>query len=283
MNRHASWIESRRQDGWTSHSRHRGLHCSLVASSTEPIPGGLVHVPDDAERAERVARHQLAKFLLRQGRIDPGKTSWNEAHKGRVAEQVLTEPARKRLLADNLAAVEQATARVDQPTEGLGELSASRSPAPLVTALQAMRGIEMVGAVALVAEVGDFKRFAKAGDLMALVGLVPLEHSGGGPSPGPGHPDGQCSCPAGPGGVGLARPAAASAEQGDPSPRRGGVGRGEADRVEGGVAAGRADEQAPGARETAGSGGDRGGPGAGGLRPGDLAGGGAPGRLRDVS
>jgi transposase len=42
-----------------------------------------------------------------------------------------------------------------------------------------MRGIEMVSAVTLVAEIGDFRRFAKAGDLMAFVGLVPSEHTSG--------------------------------------------------------------------------------------------------------
>ncbi len=38
----------------------------------------------------------------------------------------------------------------------------------------------MVSAVTLVAEVGDFRRFATAGDLMAFVGVVPSEHSSGG-------------------------------------------------------------------------------------------------------
>ena len=38
----------------------------------------------------------------------------------------------------------------------------------------------MVSAVTLVAEIGDFRRFATAGELMAFVGLVPSEHSSGG-------------------------------------------------------------------------------------------------------
>ncbi len=148
-------------------------------AATEAIRD-LERARDDAKRAERVVRHQLAKFLLRQGRIYPGKTSWTEAHKAWISKQVFTEAAQKRVLTDNLAAVEQATARVNQLTEDLRELSASWSLAPLVTALQAMRGIEMVSAVTLVAEIGDFRRFAKASDLMAFVGLVPSEHSSGG-------------------------------------------------------------------------------------------------------
>ena len=49
-----------------------------------------------------------------------------------------------------------------------------------MTALQAMRGIDLVSAATLVAEVGDFRRFRTASELMSFVGLVPSEHSSGG-------------------------------------------------------------------------------------------------------
>jgi transposase len=51
--------------------------------------------------------------------------------------------------------------------------------APVVTALQAMRGVALIVAVTVVAEVGDFRRFANARQLMACLGLVPSEHSSG--------------------------------------------------------------------------------------------------------
>lgn len=193
-----------------------GYHCIVIAPSLVPAQAGCriktdrrdaaklahflrsgdlvkIHVPDEAteairdlerardaaKRAERTARQQLSKFLPRHGRVYSGKTSWNEPHRCWIAKQVFTEAAQKRVLADGLAAVEQATARVDQLTGDLRDLSASWSLAPLVTALQAMRGVEMVSAVTIVAEIGDFKRFATAGDLMALVGLIPSEHTTG--------------------------------------------------------------------------------------------------------
>jgi transposase len=46
-------------------------------------------------------------------------------------------------------------------------------------ALQAMRGVALVVAVTVVAEVGDSRRFANARQLMAYLGLVPSEHSSG--------------------------------------------------------------------------------------------------------
>ena len=51
--------------------------------------------------------------------------------------------------------------------------------APVVTALQAMRGVAMVIAVTLVAEVGDLTRFNNPRDLMSHLGLVPSDHSSG--------------------------------------------------------------------------------------------------------
>jgi len=39
-----------------------------------------------------------------------------------------------------------------------------------------MRGVALVVAVTVVAEVGDFRRFAKARQLMAYLGLVPSEN-----------------------------------------------------------------------------------------------------------
>ena len=42
-----------------------------------------------------------------------------------------------------------------------------------------LRGVEFVTAVTLVAEVGDFRRFAKATDFMGYVGLIPSEQTTG--------------------------------------------------------------------------------------------------------
>ena len=51
--------------------------------------------------------------------------------------------------------------------------------APLVQALQALRGVQLIAAMTLVAELQDFLRFDNPRQLMAYVGLVPGEHSSG--------------------------------------------------------------------------------------------------------
>lgn len=140
----------------------------------------LERARSDAKQAERSARQQLSKFLLRHERWFTSGKTWGPAHQAWLAQQKFDEPAQQDVLSDYREAVELATARVERLTKKLGERSAAWEKAPLVTALQALRGIEMVSAVTLVAEIGDFRRFASASQFMAFVGLVPSEHSSGG-------------------------------------------------------------------------------------------------------
>jgi transposase len=139
----------------------------------------LERAREDAKKAERVVRHQLSKFLLRNGRRYPLKTNWNDAHRAWIAKQLFAEPAQQYVLSDGLAAVEAATLRCQQLTERLKELTKGWELEPLLKALQALRGVEFVTAVTLVAEVGDFRRFAKATDFMGYIGLVPSEFTTG--------------------------------------------------------------------------------------------------------
>ena len=51
--------------------------------------------------------------------------------------------------------------------------SMGRTQSIVMGALQAMRGVALVAAVTIVAEVGDFRRFINPRQLMAYLGLVP--------------------------------------------------------------------------------------------------------------
>ena len=84
------------------------------------------------------------------------------------------------VLEDCIAAVEAAAARRDRLEAHIGAVLPDWSLAPVVRALQALRGMALVGAATLVAELGDITRFANPRQLMAYLGLVPSEHSSGG-------------------------------------------------------------------------------------------------------
>jgi transposase len=174
-------IKTDRRDAAKLAVNHRNgdLVAVVIPDETSEAIRDLERARDDAKKAERVTRHQLSKFLLRHGRRYPGITTWNDTHRAWIKSQDFAQPAQKHVLADGLAAVESASLRVAQLTERLRELAETWDRAPLVKALQAMRGIEFVTAVTVVAEVGDFRRFRTAGDFMGYVGLIPTEQTTG--------------------------------------------------------------------------------------------------------
>ena len=104
-----------------------------------------------------------------------------------------------------LHAITEAAARIARLEQALRDALPDWTLAPLVAALQALRGVQLIAAMTLVAEMQDFLRFANPRQLMAYVGLVPGEHSSG-PAPPPGrhHQGGQLGRPAHAGGGRLA-------------------------------------------------------------------------------
>jgi len=83
------------------------------------------------------------------------------------------------VLRDYIKALEDTTERVDRLTADIEELVEVSTLAPLVTAMQSMRGVATISSVVVAAEIGDLRRFDSAGAFMSFVGLVPSESSSG--------------------------------------------------------------------------------------------------------
>jgi transposase len=139
----------------------------------------LTRAREDAISVERRAKQRTAAFLLRHGRVYPGKTTWGRGHWGWLLQQVMDHPAQQIVLQEYLDAVREASARVLRLTGQIRELIPQWRRAPLVAAYQALRGVSLIVAVTVVAEVGDLSRFNNPKELMAYLGLVPSEHSSG--------------------------------------------------------------------------------------------------------
>jgi transposase len=155
------------------------VEVSIPEAQTEAMRD-LERAREDAIQVERVARQQLDKFLLRHGRRWSEGSKWTVKHWKWIKLQGFAEEASRRVLADYLHTLEQASARVKRLNADIGELVERWTLGPLVRALQALRGVDLVTAVVLAAEIGNFKRFRTAKQLMAYLGLVPSEHSSGG-------------------------------------------------------------------------------------------------------
>jgi transposase len=134
---------------------------------------------DDAKRAERVARQQLSKFLLRRDLRWTASGNWTLKHLAWVRALQLEDEVLQAVLDDYLFTVENATERVERLTHTLEEKILVSSLGPLVRGLLVLRGVAVVTASVIAAEIGDFRRFGTAKQFMAYVGLTPSENSSG--------------------------------------------------------------------------------------------------------
>jgi transposase len=127
----------------------------------------------------RGKRQQVSSFLLRQGRHYAGKKTWTKAHMSWLASQKLDHAEQRIAFEEMLLAVRQAQERIARLEEAVRAAVPDWSLAEVVTALMAMRGIDLVAASTFLAEIGDLSRFQTPRELMAYLGLVPSESSTG--------------------------------------------------------------------------------------------------------
>lgn len=139
----------------------------------------LTRTREDAVRARLKARQQLKALLLRHGHRYTGKSSWTAAHERYLATVSFDQPAQDIAYAEYRNAVREAYDRVTRLTAAMTSQLESWRMRPVVEALMSLRGIDTVAAMTLVAEIGDFTRFAKPTELMGFLGLVPSEYSSG--------------------------------------------------------------------------------------------------------
>jgi transposase len=150
-----------------------------------------VWVPDEGHEAVRdlvrarrqakadltAAKLTLLSFLLRQDRRFPGRSTWSQAHWRWLGQQAFASPHHQLVFGECIRRIEEAQARCERLDLALAEAVAGWSLAPLVEALQALRGVGLVVAATLVAEIGDLSRFESPKQLMSWLGLVPSERS----------------------------------------------------------------------------------------------------------
>ncbi|MEJ6003806.1 IS110 family transposase [Paucibacter soli] len=198
------------------HLTAQGVHCEVVAPSSIPrAPGdrvktdrrdamllaklarsgdlAVVRVPDgvdeavrdlvrareDAVREQRNGRHRLKALLLRNGVPYTGKTSWTAAHLRWLAKVKLAYAAQQIAFQEYLHSITESSARIARLEQALRDALPDWGLMPVVQALQALRGVQLIAAMTLVAELQDFLRFESPCQLMAYLGLVPSEHSSG--------------------------------------------------------------------------------------------------------
>jgi transposase len=143
----------------------------------------LVRAREAAKKDQLRARHRLGKFLLRHGRRPPTvMKAWTQAHLTWVKSAVrFDHAAQEATLLDYIHEVDHVAARIKR-LESAIDAAVNLAPPRLravIEALQALRGVALVTAVTIAAEVGELSRFAKPRQLMGYSGAVASEDSSG--------------------------------------------------------------------------------------------------------
>jgi transposase len=140
----------------------------------------LTRARDTAVMDLRSKRQQVSAFLLRQGLYYPDdKKTWTKAHMSWLASQKFEYPEQRLVFEEMMLAMRQAQERLERLGQAIRVAVPDWSLAEVVTALMAMRGMDLISATTFLAEIGDLSRFQTPRELMAYLGLVPSEESTG--------------------------------------------------------------------------------------------------------
>jgi transposase len=152
-----------------------------------------IYIPSRAEEAVRDyircrgdlvddltrTKQRIQKFLLRHGYRYGSNRYWTALHISWMEGLEFEQPMERETLEQYLSHLEELTERIKRMEKRIEEVAKQDEYREKVRKLRAFRGIDYLTALALVCEIGDFRRFPSAGAFMSYLGLVPSEFSSG--------------------------------------------------------------------------------------------------------
>lgn len=154
-------VKTDRRDAWSLARLHRAgeLTPVWVPGTEQEAMRDLTRAREDMKAIELKARQRLGAFLLRHGRVYSGKSRWTQAHFRWIETLTMPTPVQQIVLQESVDTVIQAQRRVAGFTEQMREALGAWSLRQVVEALMALRGVQWVTAMTILAELGDITRF----------------------------------------------------------------------------------------------------------------------------
>ena len=154
----------------------------FVPDETDEAIRDLCRARVDAIDDRRRAKTRLLALLRRLGFNYSGKTTWTDAHRRYLRDLSLPFPAHRVILEELISQIDQLDDRIARYEKHMEHLYADWRHKPIVDAVMGLKGFQMIAAMMIVSEVGDFVRFTHPKQLMSYLGLTPGEYSSGGKS-----------------------------------------------------------------------------------------------------
>jgi transposase len=155
----------------------------------------LIHIPDKDEECARAlvrcretfskearqSKHYILKFLQLRGIVYRGGENWTERHWS-FLRSVSFEGTDAVVWRELSCLLEYKLNRIKDLDKQIEEVAFSDVFREIINRLRCLRGIDIQSAMVLATEIGDFRRFAKAEQLMSYLGLAPGCYISGGSS-----------------------------------------------------------------------------------------------------
>lgn len=175
-------VKTDRRDATKLARLYRAAALTMVTVPTveQEAVRDLVRARDDVTKDLVAARNRLTHFLMRHGHMFRAGTKWTLRFWAWLRTQCFERECERLTFEHYVHQVEHLTERRLALDAQLRAVAGAEPYAKQVAKLSCLRGISVLSALALIAEVGDFRRFQSPRQLMAFVGLVPREYSSGG-------------------------------------------------------------------------------------------------------
>lgn len=160
--------------------RSQNIRPIAVPTITDEAVRDLMRCREDAKEDLRRVKQRLLKFLLRHGYSYSEGTNWTEKHWKWIGQIIFTDENERLVYEEYRSQIQGLMERLGRIERQVVEVAESVRYKKAVSRLRAFKGIDYIIALAVVCEIGDFRRFASAKAFMSYLGFVPSENSSGG-------------------------------------------------------------------------------------------------------
>jgi len=184
-------VKTDKRDSMSLARLHRAgeLTAVWVPDEAQEALRDLTRAREDIKAMQKQAKQRLSGFLLRHGKNykarenktakDEKSKNWTLAHYRWLETVKFNQAVQQIVFQEYVDSVKAMEKRVDALDGQLAETAAESVFWPLIEGLMALRGINLLTATTIVAEIGDLTRFSRAPQLMKYLGVVPSEYSSG--------------------------------------------------------------------------------------------------------
>lgn len=140
----------------------------------------LVRAREDAKEDLNRHKQRLGKFLLRNQLADPkGSNPWTHAFEAWLDTLKFTDSCQQLAFQEYRQSIWETKQRLKRYEQEIEQQAETGVQAPLIQALQALRGVAVLTSTTLASEICSVSRFQHPTSFMSYCGLVPSESSSG--------------------------------------------------------------------------------------------------------